>query len=198
MCVLDAMLHQNLIRLSQLPVSGRHCRRLADAARRADGRAESPLETLGRLGARQVLPDLEPQVRVLGGARRLDLGCRRLKVALEGSAAGPGRAGPGPGWPRGARPAGVPQAALSSVRCAGLPTVRDSVGRHHHVLPVRAPHQRQAQQARGRTARGHRAQGAACFCGRSGRQYRRKGAHPVVRLDPARDVDAVMDPAPLT
>lgn len=85
-CLLDAMLHHELLDVTELPATGRWSLRLRTVAALADGRAESPLETLGRLAARDVLPDLEPQVPVRG--KRLDLACRRLAVALEGDGAG--------------------------------------------------------------------------------------------------------------
>lgn len=87
-CALDALLHRARLRRADLAVRGRDSARLRDAAALADGRAESPLETLGRLAVHAVLPDVETQVPVLGGARRLDLACRRLRLALEGDGAG--------------------------------------------------------------------------------------------------------------
>ncbi len=87
-CAIDALLHQERLRLTDLPQTGRNSARLRAAAAQADGRAESPLETLGRLAARELLPDVDPQLPVLGGARRLDLACRRLRLAIEGDGAG--------------------------------------------------------------------------------------------------------------
>lgn len=90
-CALDAALHRRLITTSDLhdAVAGRTGRRRGPALRRAvalaDGRAESPPETLGRL-LLPVLPGLVPQVRVRAGGRvvaRLDLGDEALLLGVE-------------------------------------------------------------------------------------------------------------------
>lgn len=93
-CALDAALHRGLLDAAVLgellarygPVPGSATLRRAVNA--ADARAESPLETLGRLALLPVLPDLEPQVRIRGSSglviARVDLGDRRRRLAVEG------------------------------------------------------------------------------------------------------------------
>ena len=70
---------------------------LRSALRRADGRAESPAQTLARLRLLPVLPDLEPQVELFDAAARLvarfDLGDRRVRLAVEADGKA-GHAGP--------------------------------------------------------------------------------------------------------
>lgn len=97
-CLLDDALHRQLVRPDALRAlaDGRAWCAGAPALRRAvalaDGRAESPAETLTRLLLRPVLPGLVPQVRVWDGRRivaRLDLGDERLRLGVESD----GRAG---------------------------------------------------------------------------------------------------------
>lgn len=91
-CLLDDALHRGLLSSSQL--HGLLAERRGDlgvvalrtAVRLADGRAESPAETCGRL-LLLVLPELEPQVELFDRAVRLvcrfDLGSRRQRFAIE-------------------------------------------------------------------------------------------------------------------
>lgn len=93
-CVLDAALHRALLSSADLHklAAGQAGRRgagtLRTAAAVADGRAESPLETLGRLALRDLLPGLVPQVRVRDRfgreLARVDLGDEALRLAVEG------------------------------------------------------------------------------------------------------------------
>jgi hypothetical protein len=93
-CVLDAALHRGLATRESLEllVAARvempDVRPLRRAVELADGRAESPLETLGRLALLPVLPNLEPQVQIRDGRGRLlarvDLGDPLLRLAVEG------------------------------------------------------------------------------------------------------------------
>jgi hypothetical protein len=89
-CALDAALRRQRVTLDELdwPARTRHALPLARAAALADGRAESPLETLGRLALVPVLPDLEPQLEVCDDSGRLlarvDLADRRRRLAVEG------------------------------------------------------------------------------------------------------------------
>ena len=103
-CAVDHALHRGLVRPEQLAevVATRHAgpgsTALAQALAAADGRAESPGESLTRLLLRPVLPDLEPQVELFDAAGRVvarfDLGDRgrRLAVESDGKAAHAGAA----------------------------------------------------------------------------------------------------------
>lgn len=92
-CALDVGLHKGLVTTAQLEaaVAGSAGRvggpALRAAVAVADGRAESPAETLARLLLLPVLPELEPQVRLYDEAARLvarfDLGDRRAGLAVE-------------------------------------------------------------------------------------------------------------------
>jgi hypothetical protein len=92
-CLLDAALHAEQLTAKELAdvvtsaAGGRQAEVLREAARLADGRAESPAETLARLLLLPVLPGLEPQVRLTDEHARLvaifDLGDRRLRLAVE-------------------------------------------------------------------------------------------------------------------
>jgi hypothetical protein len=92
-CLLDAALHAHRVLEEQVQAAvvsrpgRRGTARLRTAAALADRRAESPAETLARLLLVPVLPDLEPQVRVLDGSGRIvvrvDLGDRRVRLAVE-------------------------------------------------------------------------------------------------------------------
>jgi very-short-patch-repair endonuclease len=96
-CTLDAALHRGVLttaRLDGLIATGRrHVAALRRAADLADGRAESPAETLLRLLLRPHLPGLVPQVRVHDRSgrlvARLDLGDELLRLGVEAD----GRAG---------------------------------------------------------------------------------------------------------
>jgi hypothetical protein len=92
-CLLDAALHRGLTTpdvLSDIAGSARG-RRHAGAVRRgvalADGRAESPNETLARLLLQPVLPGLVPQVKLFDRAMReiarFDLGDEQLRLGVE-------------------------------------------------------------------------------------------------------------------
>jgi hypothetical protein len=92
-CVLDAALHRE--RLTPAALEGvltrfsgcRHLATLRRAVKVADGRAESPHETLTRLLLLPVLPGLVPQVRVRDAygriVARLDLGDEELRLGVE-------------------------------------------------------------------------------------------------------------------
>lgn len=91
-CALDDALHRDLVRAEQLQAAaaahagepGAPAFRRAVAA--ADGRAESPAETLARLLLLPVLPALEPQVRLVDHGRvlaRFDLADRAARFAVE-------------------------------------------------------------------------------------------------------------------
>ena len=91
-CVVDAALHRELVPPDVLAAGATarrghpRARRLAEVLSLADGRAESPGETLARLLLRPILPELEPQVRLLISGRlvaRFDLGDRSLRLAVE-------------------------------------------------------------------------------------------------------------------
>jgi hypothetical protein len=92
-CLLDHCLRTELVSLEELveQVAARRgtrgCRRLAEAVALADGRAESPAESLARLLLLPHLPGLVPQVRVWdrGGdvIARLDLADRAVRLAVE-------------------------------------------------------------------------------------------------------------------
>ena len=96
-CALDAALREELVTRGELErelvrrVGHPYVDRLRRAVVLADGRAESPLETLVRLLLLPVLPALVPQVRVLDGAARivarLDLGAERLRFGVEADSA---------------------------------------------------------------------------------------------------------------
>lgn len=98
-CVLDAALHRRLLTTARLDTlldgssRRRHVAALGRAAALADGRAESPAETLARLLLLPHLPGLVPQVQVhdVGGwpVARLDLADEALRLAVEAD----GRAG---------------------------------------------------------------------------------------------------------
>ena len=93
-CALDAALHRGSVTVAELDgaVAGRRgqpwSRAVASAVAAADGRAESPIETLTRLLLLPALPELEPQVelRDRGGRvlARFDLADRRRRLAVEG------------------------------------------------------------------------------------------------------------------
>lgn len=92
-CALDDALRRRLVALEHLRSEvdarpgARGTARLRAAVEAADGRAESPNETLARLLLRPVLPGLVPQVRVRGRTTdvlaRLDLGDVRLRFGVE-------------------------------------------------------------------------------------------------------------------
>ncbi|MDQ1687877.1 MAG: hypothetical protein QOK42_852 [Frankiaceae bacterium] len=92
-CVLDAALHRELVTpesLHALVAASAGCRgvhRLRMAVALADGRAEAPTETLGRLLLQPLVPGLTPQVQVCDRSARpiarLDLGDERLRLAVE-------------------------------------------------------------------------------------------------------------------
>lgn len=92
-CLLDAALHGDQLTVEQLAaaVQRESGRRQAVALRRAaalaDGRAESPNETLARLLLQPSLPGLVPQVPLLDGRGRLvarfDLGDEQRRFAVE-------------------------------------------------------------------------------------------------------------------
>lgn len=96
-CALDDALRRGLVMPEQLlaVVADRVGRpgtaRLRSAVAVADGRAESPLETLTRLLLLPVLPGLVPQVRVLDRAcrivARVDLGDEELRFGVEADGA---------------------------------------------------------------------------------------------------------------
>jgi hypothetical protein len=98
-CVLDAALHRGVLTVQRLDAlvtragGRRHGAALRRAVAAADGRAESPAETLCRLLLLPHLPGLVPQVRVRDSAgrlvARLDLGDEQLRLAVEAD----GRAG---------------------------------------------------------------------------------------------------------
>lgn len=92
-CALDAALHlrrttvDELGRRAAAGRGSRGSRAFDDALAQADGRSESPLETLTRLLLLPALPELEPQVVVVdrGGREvaRIDLGDRRRRLGVE-------------------------------------------------------------------------------------------------------------------
>jgi very-short-patch-repair endonuclease len=91
-CLLDAALHRSLVSADDLEhlLTARAGRngtdRLRTAVRQADGRAESPAETLARLLLLPALPALVPQVRLLDRQRvvaRFDLADECLRLAVE-------------------------------------------------------------------------------------------------------------------
>lgn len=92
-CALDAALHRGVLTTGRLDAllarSGRrrHVAVLRHAVALADGRAESPAETLCRLLLLPHLPGLVPQVRVHDRSgrviARLDLGDEQLQLAVE-------------------------------------------------------------------------------------------------------------------
>ena len=92
-CLLDDVLHRGVLTdvdLAQLVEARSWCAGavlLRTAAALADGRAESPTETLLRLVLRPVLPGLVPQVRVADRTgrvvARLDLGDAALRLGAE-------------------------------------------------------------------------------------------------------------------
>ena len=96
-CALDDALRRGLVTAAQLDevVQQRSGRRDVEALRRAvaaaDGRAESPLETLSRLLLLPALPDLVPQVVVLDRTgrvvARLDLADEQRRFAVEADGA---------------------------------------------------------------------------------------------------------------
>lgn len=93
-CLLDAALHRRLVSLSDLDhaakarVGTAGSRALQRALTAADGRAESALETLGRLLLLPVLPGLVPQVTLRNYegdvVARFDLADKLVKLAFEG------------------------------------------------------------------------------------------------------------------
>ena len=92
-CALDAALHRRLVTPQQLEDTVRarggraHSLALQSAVRLADGRSESPPETLARLLLLPALPSLEPQVELFDGTgrtvARFDLGDREMRLAIE-------------------------------------------------------------------------------------------------------------------
>jgi hypothetical protein len=92
-CLLDAALHRDLVDLERLAavVAEQRGRKggalLREAVALADGRAESPAETLARLVLLPVLPGLVPQVqlfdRTMRELARFDLGDEEIKLAVE-------------------------------------------------------------------------------------------------------------------
>ena len=92
-CVLDDALHRHLVAPAQLAAAAASraglpgARALRSAVALADGRAESPAETLARLLLRPVLPGLEPQVELFDGSARpvarFDLADRAVRLAVE-------------------------------------------------------------------------------------------------------------------
>lgn len=92
-CAMDAALHREQVSTVALELAA-HARggargapTLRNAVERADGRAESPAETLARLLLLPVLPGFEPQVRLLDAAARVvarfDLADRAVRLAVE-------------------------------------------------------------------------------------------------------------------
>lgn len=96
-CAFDAALHRGLVQRVELEraVENRRWRTggpvLRTALALADGRAESPQETLARLLFLPVLPGLVPQVVVLDHVfrpvARLDLGDERIRLGVEADGA---------------------------------------------------------------------------------------------------------------
>lgn len=92
-CLLDAGLHAKAFTRDELEaaIAARSgwpgVRRLAAVVQAADGRAESPGETIARLALLPVLPGLVPQVRVRDTrgrvVARLDLGEEELRLGVE-------------------------------------------------------------------------------------------------------------------
>lgn len=91
-CAVDGALHRDQVALSDITShAGRRGQLGAPALRTAlavaDGRAESPAETLARLLLQPLLPGLEPQVELFDHAARLvarfDLGDRAVRFAVE-------------------------------------------------------------------------------------------------------------------
>ena len=92
-CAVDAALHEGRVTLPALREQlartprARGAVAFARCLDLADGRAESPLETLTRLVLRPVLPELEPQVEVRDGRgsllARVDLGVRARRLGVE-------------------------------------------------------------------------------------------------------------------
>lgn len=92
-CALDAALHRDTVTIDQLDTGVARRRghpwsvQFAAAVALADGRAESPAETLARLLLLPVVPGLIPQVRLTDEWGRLlarfDLGDPRIKLAVE-------------------------------------------------------------------------------------------------------------------
>lgn len=92
-CALDDALHRRLVTASDLDAAVQRFRgepgspALRAAVAVADGRAESPAETLARLLLLPVLPTLEPQVELRERwghlVARFDLGDRRARFAVE-------------------------------------------------------------------------------------------------------------------
>lgn len=102
-CALDHALHRGDVQAAELDAAVAAARgrpgavALTAAAALADGRAESPFETLTRLVLLPVLPGLEPQVELRDPAgwliARFDLADRRRRLAVE-SDGQTGHAGP--------------------------------------------------------------------------------------------------------
>ncbi len=92
-CLLDDGLHRELFSEQELLEAAAQrsgqagSRRLAAAVAAADGRAESPAETLARLLLLPALPSLVPQVKVRDRTgrvvARIDLGDKSVKLAVE-------------------------------------------------------------------------------------------------------------------
>jgi hypothetical protein len=92
-CALDDALHRGLVTVEELRTALAQRRAhawstsLATALAAADGRAESPAETLTRLLLLPALPELEPQLELFDEQARLvarfDLASRRLRLAVE-------------------------------------------------------------------------------------------------------------------
>ena len=89
----DAAVHRGLVGAPELQDAVLACRGRAGAAAfgavvaAADGRAESPIESLSRLLLRPAVPSLEPQVELFDEhgfvVARVDLGDRSLRLAVE-------------------------------------------------------------------------------------------------------------------
>jgi len=96
-CVLDHVLHHRLADRRTVPAWALErswlpgAAALRDGVRRADGRAESPLESLVRVALLPVLPHLEPQVEVGDASHRpvarLDLADRGCRFGVEADGA---------------------------------------------------------------------------------------------------------------
>lgn len=93
-CALDSALHRHLVTVDDLMADAKERRGargspgLRQAVAVADARAESPLESLGRLLTRSVVPGLVPQLEVRDAAGaflgRLDFGDAALRLGVEG------------------------------------------------------------------------------------------------------------------
>jgi hypothetical protein len=154
-CLLDDVLHRDVVTVQQLHALGeqRRWEPGAPALRRAlalaDGRAESPAETLARLLLLPVLPGLVPQHRLLDARgwplARFDLGDPVLRLAVEAD----GRTH------RGDRSAARDQRRDRRSDALGWRTERCTwwdLRREHQVLSARVLHAAQEQARRHRLA----------------------------------------------